>query len=420
MQNTYASWRASNPLVFITIHLLLGIFLSHWLPHFSNTVTNLIVISTLIISILLLWLLLLIGKTKALTTILLLIILICWGIIIKLAAQYHAIFSIQYPEQFIKTCSNFVAEKINKTITTKEANGFALAILLGIKVDMDKSLMSAYAQLGIIHIIAISGMHLEILFKNLERITNYLPRKRIFIILELIILLFAVWIYTLMAFASPSIVRASLFFSIYIIGKFIGANRYMLNTIAAGIFILILFNVNDLSNIGLQLSYAAVIGIHLFYKQFYKSLDINNPIIKFLWSNCCMSLSVQLTTFPILAYHFHKIAGWVLVSNFIMVPLSNLILYGLGILLLLPIQFSITLFWGKIVEQYILFFNHFVQNWFLHTKAQTIQISMNGIQILIYYLILLFLYLWLYLKQTKWLLAIFGIISIHIILKLFS
>jgi competence protein ComEC len=420
MQNTYASWRASNPLVFITIHLLLGIFLSHWLPHFSNTVTNLIVISTLIISILLLWLLLLIGKTKALTTILLLIILICWGIIIKLAAQYHAIFSIQYPEQFIKTCSNFVVEKINKTITTKEANGFALAILLGIKVDMDKSLMSAYAQLGIIHIIAISGMHLEILFKNLERITNYLPRKRIFIILELIILLFAVWIYTLMAFASPSIVRASLFFSIYIIGKFIGANRYMLNTIAAGIFILMLFNVNDLSNIGLQLSYAAVIGIHLFYKQFYKSLDINNPIIQFLWSNCCMSLSVQLTTFPILAYHFHKIAGWVLVSNFIMVPLSNLILYGLGILLLLPIQFSITLFWGKIVEQYILFFNHFVQNWFLHTKAQTIQISMNGIQILIYYLILLFLYLWLYLKQTKWLLAIFGIISIHIILKLFS
>lgn len=420
MHNTYASWRASNPLVFITIHLLLGIFLSQWLPHFSNGVTNLIVISTLIISILLLWLLLLIGKTKAFTTISLLLILICWGIVIKLAAQQHAIFSIQYPDQFIKTCRGFVVEKINKTITTKEANGFALAILLGIKVDLDKSLMSAYAQLGIIHIIAISGMHLEILFKNLERITNYLPRKRIFIIFELFILLIAVWIYTLMAFASPSIVRASLFFSIYIIGKFIGASRYMLNTIAAGIFILLLFNVNDLSNIGLQLSYAAVIGIHLFYKQFYKALEINNPIVQFLWSNCCMSLSVQLTTFPILAYHFHKIAGWVLVSNFIMVPLSNLILYGLGILLLLPIQFSITLFWGKIVEQYILFFNHFVQNWFLHTKAQTILISMNGRQIFIYYLILLFLYLWLYLKQPKWLLAIFGIISIHIIVKLFS
>lgn len=420
MQNTYASWRASNPLVFITLLLLLGILLSQWLPHFSNGVTNLIIISTLIISILLLWMLLMIGQTHALTTISLLLILICWGVVIKLAAQHHAIFSIQYPDQFIKACRAFVVEKINKTITKKEANGFALAILLGIKVDMDKSLMSAYAQLGIIHIIAISGMHLEILFKNLERITNYLPRKKIFITLELLILLIAVWIYTLMAFASPSIVRASLFFSIYIIGKFIGASRYMLNTIAAGIFILLLFNVNDLSNIGLQLSYAAVIGIYLFYKQFYKSLDINNPLLQFLWSNCCMSLSVQLTTFPILAYHFHKIAGWVLVSNFIMVPLSNLILYGLGILLLLPIRFSITLFWGKIVEQYILFFNHFVQNWFVHTKAQSIQISMNRMQIFIYYLILLFLYLWLYLKQTKWLLAIFGIISLHIILKLFS
>jgi competence protein ComEC len=194
----------------------------------------------------------------------------------------------------------------------------------------------------------------------------------------------------------------------------------MPNTIAAGIFILILFNVKELSNIGLQLSYAAVIGIHLFYKPLLKVLEINNPIVQFLWSNCCLSLSVQLTTFPVLAYHFHKIAGWVLVSNFIMVPLSNLILYGLGILLLLPIQFSTTLFWGKIVEQYIIFFNHFVQNWFLHTKAQTINISMNGQQIFNYYLILLLLYLWLYLKQTKWLLAIFGLISLQIILKLFS
>ena len=52
-------------------------------------------------------------------------------------------------------------------ITNKEANGFAQAIVLGVKMDMDKGLMTAYTQLGIVHIIAISGMHLEILFKNL-------------------------------------------------------------------------------------------------------------------------------------------------------------------------------------------------------------------------------------------------------------
>lgn len=420
MQNSYAYWRASHPLVFITLHLIVGIAMAQWLPPYSNQVASLIAISIFFISISLLLYLSSIGKINGIIALMLFITLLCWGVAIKLASQQQILSNIHYPTQIINVCRNWMIEKINKTITTKESNGFALAILLGVKMDMDRALISAYTQLGIIHIIAISGMHLEILFKNLARITNYLPRKRIFIILELLILLIAVWMYTLIAFASPSIVRASIFFSIYTIGKFMGTKSYMLNTIAAGIFILLLLNVKGLSNIGLQLSYAAVIGIHLFYKLLYKSIEINNPIIQFLWSNCCISLSAQLTTFPILILHFHQIAGWVLVSNFIMVPLSNLILYGLGILLILPIQFTITSVWGKIVDHYILFFNHFVNNWFIHTKAQSIQIAINGIQIVLYYLILLFVYLWLYLRKTRWLLAILYLISIYIILKLFS
>ena len=162
------------------------------------------------------------------------------------------------------------------------------------------------------------------------------------------------------------------------------------------------------------------LGIHLFYKLLFKSIELKNPIIQFLWGNCCMSLSAQLTTFPILALHFHQIAGWVLVSNFIMVPLSNYILYGLGILLILPIQIRFTLLWGRMVEAYIEFFNHFVSSWFLQTKAASIQISMSGFQIWMYYLILLFVYLWLYLKQPKWILAILGLFSIYFLQKLFS
>ena len=133
-----------------------------------------------------------------------------------------------------------------------------------------------------------------------------------------------------------------------------------------------------------------------------------------------MSLAAQLTTFPILALHFHQIAGWVLVSNFIMIPLSNLILYGLGILLIMPMQLSITSIWGKVVEQYILLFNHLVQNWFNQTKAESISISMNATQIVLYYVLLLFGYLWFYQKQPKWLIAILGLISLYILLKLFS
>jgi competence protein ComEC len=420
MQLNYSQWRAAHPLVYITTLLLIGVLLSKQYIHCSIEQTNAIAIAILIFSIVLISLLSYFNISPSVDGLCINIVLISWGMAIQIASQKNALLSIPYPTQIILNCRNWVITKLNTTIANKEANGFAQAIVLGVKMDMDQNLVTAYTQLGIVHIIAISGMHLEILFQNLKRLTGLLPRKLFFLLLELLLLLICVWTYTLMAFASPSIVRASLFFSIYTIGKFIGASSYTLNTIAGGLLILLFFDIQHLNHIGLQLSYAAVIGIHLFYKLIYKSIELRNPIVQFLWSNCCMSLSAQLTTFPILVLHFHQIAGWVLVSNFIMVPLSNYILYGLGILLILPIQTPFTLLWGSIVEKYILFFNHFVSSWFLQTKATSIQLSMNIKQIVMYYLILLFVYLWLYLKQSSWLLAVLGLFSLYFIQKLFS
>ena len=420
MQLKYIQWRAAHPLVFIATLLLTGVLLSKKYIHCASEQANTFSIYILIYSTGFLLLITLFKIQQAIVGAFTYMAVISWGFAIQIASQKHALISIHFPTQLILSCRNWMIVKLNSTITNKEANGFAQAILLGVKSDMNQNLTNAYTQLGIVHIIAISGMHLEILFKNLKRITELLPRKFFYLLLELMILLVCVWTYTLIAFASPSIVRASLFFSIYNIGRFIGASSYMLNTIAAGIFMILLFDIQNLNNIGLQLSYAAVIGIHLFYKLFFKSIELKNPIIQFLWSNCCMSISAQLTTFPILALHFHQIAGWVLVSNFVMVPLSNFILYGLGILLILPIRFSITLLWGSAVENYIVFFNHFVSSWFLNTKANSIQISMNQLQIAMYYLILLFVYLWLYLKQPGWLLAVLGLFSLYFLQKLFS
>ena len=420
MQSNYSQWRAAHPLVFIATLLLIGVLLAKQYVQISEAQTFVITISILISSTGFLLILTIFKIQQSLIGVFTYLVIISWGFAIQIASQNQALVSIPYPTAIILSCRNWVITKLNATITNKEANGFAQAIVLGVKSDMDQNLTNAYTQLGIVHIIAISGMHLEILFKNLKRVTQLLPRHVFFLTLELFFLLTCVWIYTLMAFASPSIVRASLFFSIFTIGKFLGASSYMLNTIAGGVLVILLFDIQHLNHIGLQLSYAAVIGIHLFYKLLFKSIELKNPIIQFLWSNCCMSLSAQLTTFPILALHFHQIAGWVLVSNFIMVPLSNYILYGLGILLILPIQIPFTFLWGRMVEAYIRFFNHFVSSWFSQTKAASIQISMSGFQIWMYYLILLFVYLWLYLKQPKWILAILGLFSIYFLQKLFS
>jgi len=348
------------------------------------------------------------------------LILFSWGILLFFITNDRNLFQIPYPEKLIVFCRNAVIHKLNDTIKSTEANVFAQSLLLGVKSNANKELINAYRQLGIIHIIAISGMHLEIIFKNILRITLWLPRNKFFTLIELIMVLSCVWTYTLMAFASPSILRAAVFFSIYYIGKFLGASSYTLNVVAGGVLILLLFDIKNLENIGLQLSYAAILGIHLLVPLFNKMIPMDNPIFIFLWNNICVSIAAQLTTLPILLYHFHNLASLVLISNFIMVPISTLLLYALALLVISPNIMGLPQIGGQIIEKYIIGMNKAIR--YLDTLPinRPLNISFGLGQVILYYLALLLIYAWLYSRKAKWLVYILGIFCIYGMLKLFS
>ena len=348
------------------------------------------------------------------------LILFSWGILLFFLTNDRNLFQIPYPEKLIVLCRNAVLHKLNDTIKSTEANVFAQSLLLGVKNKANKELINAYRQLGIIHIIAISGMHLEIIFKNILRITVWLPRNKFFTLIELIMVLSCVWTYTLMAFASPSILRAAVFFSIYYIGKFIGASSYTLNVVAGAVLILLLFDIKNLENIGLQLSYAAIMGIHLLVPLFNKMIPMDNPIFIFLWNNVCISITAQLTTLPILLYHFHQLASLVLISNFIMVPISTLLLYALALLVISPNILGLPQLGGQIIEKYIIGMNKAISHLDALPINRPLNISFGLGQVILYYLALLFIYAWLYTKKAKWLVYILGIFCIYGMLKLFS
>jgi competence protein ComEC len=348
------------------------------------------------------------------------LILFSWGILLFFLTKEKNIFQIPYPEAFITYCRNAVVNKLNVCIPSAEANAFAKSLLLGIKTDANKELLNTYKQLGIIHIVAISGMHLEIIFKNILRITSWLPRKKLLMAVELFIVLGFVWTYTLMAFASPSIVRAAVFFSIYYIGKFRGDSSFTLNVMAGGILILLLFDLKNVENIGLQLSYAAVLGIHLFYPLLSKMMPMDNPILVFLWNNLCISIAAQLTTLPILLYYFHQLASMVLISNFIMVPLSTLLLYALALLVITPNIMGFSKLFGQIIEIYVMGMNKAISSLEALPMNRPLLISFGLEQVILFYLALLLIYAWLYTKRSHWLLYLTCLFCCYSIIKLFS
>ena len=418
MEKSPTHFRAAHPLLFISGILLAGIifaklFVQELLILRISEATYLLFFSLVLLQFIINH-----TNTTYIEGLAVYLILFSWGILLFFLTKEKNLFQIPYPEAFITYCRNAVMNKLNVCIPSAEANAFAKSLLLGIKTDANKELLNAYKQLGIIHIVAISGMHLDIIFKNILRITSWLPRKKLLMAVELV--LGFVWTYTLMAFASPSIVRAAVFFSIYYIGKFRGDSSFTLNVMAGGILIFLLFDIKNVENIGLQLSYAAVLGIHLFYPLLSKMMPMDNPVLVFLWNNLCISIAAQLTTLPILLYYFHQLASMVLISNFIMVPLSTLLLYALALLVITPNIMGFSKLFGQIIEKYIISMNKAISSLEALPMNRPLLISFGLEQVILFYLALLLIYAWLYTKRSHWLLYLTGLFCCYSIIKLFS
>ena len=419
MEKSLSHWKAEHPLLFISISISIGYLIANKYGYHHTSSNTTIAFFIVGISMGALLCLPLLPLKKWQQGVVILFILVSWGCVIYLTTQQQNLMWLPYPNGIISHIRIWMIQKIDRHIIDNEASGFAKALLIGVKSDVDKNIIKAYTQLGIIHIIAISGMHLDIIFKNLVFVTGHLPRKLFWRLLELAIVLITVWIYTFIAFASPSVVRASIFFSLFFVGTFLNQPKYTLNCIAGGILVILFFDIHSIYHIGLQLSYAAVIGIHLFYRIFYKMLPMDNPILNWMWSNLCITLSAQLTTLPILLYHFHQTSPLVLISNFMMVPLSTLLLYALIGLVILPNPVNFSMHLGGLIQSYINFLNRVVLSFHQNPIGTPLLIQMSGRMVVSYYLGLLFVYLWLYKRKAKYLFYSLVIITLVSLIKLF-
>jgi competence protein ComEC len=229
-----------------------------------------------------------------------------------------------------------------------------------------------------------------------------------------------VWSYTLIAHAGPSVVRASLFFSTLLIGRFFYFNLFSLNTISIGILLVLLYNSQIITGIGLQLSYAAVVGIHFFYTPLFKLLPMDNRLLQIVWSNLAISIAAQLTTLPILLYYFHSSSSLSIIGNFLFVPLSSLLLYALLVWMVLP---NIELFQigiAKGIGWYIKAMNGSIRLLFQYLQIEDRNYNL-GIAGLLYYYFCLFVGLyWLLNKSPKSILLLLFGTCLYSCIKLFS
>ena len=213
-------------------------------------------------------------------------------------------------------------------ITGSAESGIAEALLIGYKEDLDKDLVQAYSNTGVVHIIAISGLHIGLIYVMLVWLFARLPLVKRLKWLQLPLILISLWLFTLLTGASASVLRSTVMFTFIIIGQHAGKKTSIYNSLAVSAFLLLLYNPFFLWDAGFLLSYLAVLGIVAFQKPIYNWFYVSNKWIDKVWQMIAVSLAAQLFTFPICLYYFHQFPNYFLITNIIAVPLSSLILFA--------------------------------------------------------------------------------------------
>ena len=276
------------------------------------------------------------------------------------------------------------------------------ALILGQRLELDKETIADYSNAGVIHILAISGLHISIIYFFIVFLLKPLKRVRFGSEIQLLIVLGILWLFALLTGLPASVTRAVTLFSFISIGKYFNQPKAIYNALAISAFLILLVKPNSIFDIGFQLSYAAVLSIVLFqpfYKKFYFT---ENKIGVYFTDTVLVSLAAQIGVLPLSLYYFNQLPILFLLANLVIIPLSTAVLIG-GIIILF-FNFTIpdfAIFLGKILALIIDFMNKYI-HWIAQFKSGIItNISFSvWLTIILYVVIISFIY-WLYHFKSK-------------------
>ncbi len=223
------------------------------------------------------------------------------------------------------------------------------ALLLGEREYLRDELKDAFADAGVTHIMAVSGLHVGIIYMILFYLLFFLDKIKYGKALKSLVIILVLWSYAFIAGLGPSVVRAVIMFSFISIGQGMKRDVNIFNSLAVAAFFLLCLNPFSVRDVGFQLSFLAVLGIVLLYPKIYPLFVSRYWVIDKAWMLISVSIAAQLATFPLILFYFRQFPNYFLFSNLIAIPLVTIILYA-GLFLL---AFSFLPFFSQILSNFL-------------------------------------------------------------------
>jgi competence protein ComEC len=299
---------------------------------------------------------------------------------------------------FASRCRDYLLDLLKGLNLPSDIYAITSAIVLGYKNEIDADIRQSYSAAGATHILAVSGLHVGVIYMILQWFFGLFSKKKILRWVEFISILLLLWFYALITGLSPSVLRASTMFSFVLISKFINRTTNIYNIISASAFFILLFNPFQLFDIGFQLSYSAVVGIVYFQPKIKGLLNIENKFIDAIWSLVSVTLPAQLATSPLSVYYFNQFPLYFLLSGIVLVPLTSFVIYLALLIFIFSWQSHLTSVFSFILKYLVTFMNSFTL-WIENLPLSTISIYIDLIGVIIIYSIIVSLAL--YFKSKK-------------------
>jgi competence protein ComEC len=226
---------------------------------------------------------------------------------------------------FIARCHNWCMQQLDSNIPDAEICGLMQAMLLGDEASLDDNLRQAWAQTGIMHYIAISGGNITIFFIIIAGLLAWL-RHRKYLWVKYMVALPLVWLYVIIAGASPSAVRAGIMFTIVAMSLVLRQNNNNLNTLFAAAALLLIAQPMWLYTAGFQLSFIAILSLILFYGPVYSLYSPDRWFTRKLWQTIAGSIAVEILVAPLIIFYFYLFPLPFLISNLLGFLLMNAVL----------------------------------------------------------------------------------------------
>lgn len=201
------------------------------------------------------------------------------------------------------------------------------ALTLGYKDALSDDLRQSFQATGTAHILAVSGMHVGVIFMIILSLLSFIPKYSKYIRIKYVLAIILLWAYTFIVGLPPSAIRASIMLTFFCIAEIRRVKGYPLNTLFASAFLMLVWNPFQLFDLGFQLSFTAVLSMLLVIPLF-SNIYVKNRYIRYFRNILIISIAAQIGTAPLTLYYFGTFPTYFFITNLLIIPLVGLIIYN--------------------------------------------------------------------------------------------